>query len=87
MGSTSEVPATGARERSASPGGGIFVVGESAGKRFNSLVTELAESGIPVSVTCRVLKLARQPYYRWLADPITDSEVEEAYRDDLRVRA
>jgi len=33
-----------------------------------------------VTVTCRVLKLSRQPYYRWLADPITTSEVVEAYR-------
>ncbi len=31
------------------------------------LVSELAADGIPVAVTCRVLKLARQPYYRWLA--------------------
>ncbi|MCX6501139.1 MAG: hypothetical protein NT132_01790 [Microbacterium sp.] len=37
------------------------------------LVAELAEAGIPVTVSCRVLKLARQPYYRidyirgWLA--------------------
>ncbi len=44
------------------------------------LVTELADAGIPVTVTCRVLKLSRQPYYRWLADPITPSEVVEAYR-------
>lgn len=43
-------------------------------------MTELAESGIPVTVTCRVLKLSRQPYYRWLADPITPSEVVEACR-------
>ena len=28
------------------------------------LVSELAEDGIPVTVSCRVLKLARQPYYR-----------------------
>lgn len=33
-----------------------------------------------MTVTCRVLKLSRQPYYRWLADPITTSEVVEAYR-------
>jgi transposase InsO family protein len=33
-----------------------------------------------VTVTCRVLKLSRQPYYRWLKNPITDSEVVEAYR-------
>jgi putative transposase len=31
-------------------------------------------------VTCRVLKLARQPYYRWRANPITDTEIVEAYR-------
>ena len=44
------------------------------------LVRELADDGIPVTVTCRVLKLARQPYYRWLAGPVTDAELEEAYR-------
>ncbi|NYJ66189.1 transposase InsO family protein [Pseudoclavibacter chungangensis] len=43
-------------------------------------MTELDADGIPVVVTCRVLKLSRQPYYRWLADPITESEVVEAYR-------
>ena len=41
---------------------------------------ELAADGIPVAVTCRVLKLARQPYYRWLADPVTSAELVEAYR-------
>ncbi|MBN6751846.1 IS3 family transposase [Micrococcus luteus] len=49
-------------------------------KRYYPLVTELAVAGIPVTVTCRVLKLARQPYYRWLANPVTDSEIVEAYR-------
>jgi putative transposase len=43
-------------------------------------VNELAADGIPVTVTCRVLKLARQPYYRWLATPVTDAELAEAYR-------
>jgi putative transposase len=43
-------------------------------------VKELAADGIPVAVTCRVLKLARQHYYRWLACPVTDAELEEAYR-------
>jgi transposase InsO family protein len=43
-------------------------------------VKELAADGIPVAVTCRVLKLARQPYYRWRANPVTDAEVIEAYR-------
>ncbi|OYN74165.1 IS3 family transposase [Mycolicibacterium sphagni] len=49
-------------------------------KRLYPLVNELAADGIPVAVTCRVLKLARQPYYRWRAHPITDAELVEAYR-------
>ncbi|MCR2762473.1 hypothetical protein NQ152_03005 [Microbacterium sp. zg.B48] len=32
-----------------------------------------------MTVTCRVLKLSRQPYYRWLVEPIRPSEVVEAY--------
>jgi putative transposase len=44
------------------------------------LVRELAADGIPVTVTCRVLKIARQPYYRWLAAPVTDADLVEAYR-------
>ena len=43
------------------------------------LVRELAADGVPVAVTCRVLKIARQPYYRWLASPVTDAELAEAY--------
>jgi putative transposase len=44
------------------------------------LVRELAGDGIPVTVTCRVLKIARQPYYRWLARPVTDAELTAAHR-------
>ncbi|WP_422120177.1 IS3 family transposase [Microbacterium ginsengiterrae] len=44
------------------------------------LVAELADSGIPVTVSCRVLKLARQPYYRWRNDPVRDADVLRAYR-------
>jgi hypothetical protein len=43
-------------------------------------VNELAADGIPVAVTCRVLKLARQPHYRWRSNSVTDAEVTEAYR-------
>ena len=43
------------------------------------LVRDLADDGIPVTVTCRVLKIARQPYYRWLAAPVTDAEFDEAH--------
>jgi putative transposase len=48
------------------------------------LVRELAAPDAPVrvsvAVTCRVLGLARQPYYRWLTRPVTDTELAEAYR-------
>jgi len=44
------------------------------------LVAELADAGIPVTVSCRVLKLARQPYYRWRNDPVRDADVLRAYR-------
>jgi len=46
------------------------------------LVRELAVDGIPVTVTCRVLKLARQPYYRWLAAPVGVRELDRAYLAD-----
>lgn len=44
------------------------------------LVSELAADGIPVAVSLRVLKLARQPYYRWLKHPVSPSHLEQAYR-------
>ena len=43
------------------------------------LVAELAGDGIPVTVTCRVLKLCRAQYYRWLKEPVTDGQLAEAY--------
>ncbi|WP_240762498.1 IS3 family transposase [Micromonospora sp. HM134] len=45
-------------------------------------MSELAADGIPVAVTCRVLNIARQPYYRWLAQPVGDAELAAAYRTD-----
>ncbi|KXO88605.1 integrase [Tsukamurella pseudospumae] len=38
------------------------------------LVKELAADGIAVTVTCRVLKLARAPYYRWLKEAVTTAD-------------
>lgn len=37
---------------------------------------------VPVVVTCRVLGIARQPYYRWLHKPVSDAERARAYRAD-----
>ncbi|WP_157233510.1 IS3 family transposase [Kibdelosporangium phytohabitans] len=49
-------------------------------KRLYPLVNELAADGIPVAVTCRVLNIARQPYYRWRSRPVTGTEFERALR-------
>ncbi|MCI4061444.1 IS3 family transposase [Micromonospora sp. R77] len=49
-------------------------------KRLYPLVSELAADGIPVAVTCRVLNIALQPYYRWLARPVTSADLVAAYR-------
>ncbi|MFJ3826261.1 IS3 family transposase [Streptomyces nodosus] len=53
-------------------------------KMMYPLVRELAAAAaphrVPVAVTCRVLGLARQPYYRWLDRPVTDAELAQAYR-------
>ena len=42
-------------------------------------MTELAADGIPVKVTCRVLKLCRQDYYRWRNQPVGAALLDEAY--------
>ena len=43
-------------------------------------MSELAADGIPVAVSSRVLKLSRQPYYRWRKQQVTEAELVEAYR-------
>jgi transposase InsO family protein len=42
-------------------------------------VRDLAASGIPAVVSLEVLGLSRSPFYRWLEQPVTDSELAEAY--------
>lgn len=43
------------------------------------LVRELAVDSVPVTVTCRVLEIARQPYYWWLAQPVSDRLLDQAH--------
>ena len=43
-------------------------------------MSELAAEGVSVVLVCRVLNIARQVYYRWLAEPVTAAELEQAYR-------
>lgn len=51
------------------------------------LVRELADDGIPVALTCRILKIARQPYYRWVTRPVSDAAWLEAHRVDALLEA
>lgn len=43
------------------------------------LVTDLAAIGIPVAVTCRVLKFSKQGYYRWRASPVSERDWADAH--------
>ncbi len=43
------------------------------------LVLDLAADGIPVAVTCRVLKFSRQAFYAWRHDPVSDRDLVDAY--------
>ena len=43
------------------------------------LVLDLADDGIPVTVTCRVLGFSTQAFYRWKRDPVTDREWDDAH--------
>lgn len=43
------------------------------------LVSDLAADGLPVAVTCRVLKFSKQAYYKWKTNPISDAEWRQAH--------
>jgi len=43
------------------------------------LVRELSREGIPVTVTCRVLRFSPQGYYKWLHEPWSPRDYENAY--------
>lgn len=47
------------------------------------LVREMAAAGapvrVPVAVACRVLGFTEQAYYKWLGNPVSAREVEEAH--------
>lgn len=42
---------------------------------------------MPVKVTCRVLQIARQPYYRWKQRPVADRAWAQAHRVNALVDA
>lgn len=43
------------------------------------LVTELADDGISVSLSCATLGFSRQAYYAWRADPVTQRDWTDAH--------
>ncbi len=42
------------------------------------LVLELAADGIPVAVTCRVLRFSKQAFYAWKAAPVSQRDWDDA---------
>ena len=43
------------------------------------LVTDLADEGIPVALTCRVLGFSKQAYYQWRAAPVSQRDWDDAH--------
>ena len=51
------------------------------------LVRDLAAEGISVRLTCGVLGHSRQAYYSWLASPISQRELDDAYLTNALIDA
>ena len=51
------------------------------------LVRELADDGIAIRLTCRVLKFSFQGYYKWLKRPLSARDYENAYLTNALVDA
>lgn len=51
------------------------------------LVLDLADDGVPVAVTCRVLGFSKQAFYTWRATPVTCRDVADAYVIHAALRA
>jgi hypothetical protein len=49
------------------------------------LVLDLADDGIPVTVTCRVLGFSTQGFYKWRANPVSDRDWDDAHLIDAIV--
>jgi transposase InsO family protein len=43
------------------------------------LVLDLADAGIPVAVTCRVLGFSKQAFYRWKVNPVSQRDWDDAH--------
>lgn len=49
------------------------------------LVQDLADDGIPVTVTCRVLGFSPQGFYKWQAQPCSDRDWDDAHLINVMV--
>jgi putative transposase len=43
------------------------------------LVQDLARDGVPVALSCRVLRFSKQAFYKWQANPVTDRDWNDAH--------
>ncbi|WP_370259892.1 IS3 family transposase [Cryobacterium sp. TMT3-29-2] len=48
-------------------------------KMIYPLVLELAVDGVPVPVTCRVLRFSKQAFYQWKREPISQRDWDDAH--------
>nr|WP_087587241.1 IS3 family transposase [Prescottella equi] len=48
-------------------------------KMMFPLVLDLAVDGVPVTVTCRVLRFSTQAFYKWKKDPVTQRDWDDAH--------
>jgi putative transposase len=50
------------------------------------LVLDLASDGIPVVVTCRVLRFTPQAYYKWRTNPVSSRDWDDAHLVDAALQ-
>jgi hypothetical protein len=62
------------------PGCYSLIAGEFVERKLYQFVSKLAADGTSIAVACWGLKLALQPHYRWLVNPVGESELIEAYQ-------
>ncbi|WP_372477370.1 IS3 family transposase [Nocardia australiensis] len=59
-----------------------FFARGAAPKMKYPLVLDLADDGIPVAVTCRVLGFSKQAFYKWCKNPVSQRDRDDAHLID-----